>query len=257
LHCSPDLRWRGRAVLAVLAVVLSCSSPLLGAPSENQCVSCHETEKLPISLGHSFEEWRASGHARAGVTCEKCHGGNSESKIAQEAHAGVLPASNADSLVHAQRIPETCGTCHAKELAAYAETVHAKSLKERGQGASCFTCHGSMATSLPSPAQMSERCAVCHKQPIEARAALSMLAAVKIQLHKTKRTLEGARASDPEWHAGALQRLHGLERDYADVQLRWHRFDMDASLKQSRDLLKLGELLNEEAQVRTRAQRSK
>jgi hypothetical protein len=244
----------GRAAwsAAILILVALWSPPLPAASGDNQCVGCHEVERLPISLGHSFEEWHGSTHGRAGVTCEKCHGGDPKLKAADAAHKGVHPASNTESLVHPKRLPATCGTCHAKELAAYSGTVHAKNLQERGQGANCFTCHGSMAASLPSPAQMSERCAVCHKQPVKARAALSMLAAVKLQLHKTKRTVDAARTADPKWHAGAIERLHEIERVYFEVQVKWHRFDMDAGLKESGDLLKLGKLLDEEGRVRIR-----
>jgi len=61
-----------RAVILIVALVV----PAQAAWEGNHCVTCHEAERLPISLGHSFEEWHASAHARGGVSCEKCHGGD-------------------------------------------------------------------------------------------------------------------------------------------------------------------------------------
>jgi hypothetical protein len=236
------------AVLLLVALVV----PARAAWEANHCVTCHETERLPISLGHSFEEWRASAHARGGVGCERCHGGDPGASDATLAHRGVLPVSDPESLVNAKHLPRTCGACHTKELQAYAGTVHAKEVAEHGRGATCFTCHGSMATSLPSPAELSARCGVCHKKPVQAQAALAVLATAKIRLYRTNRTLEAAKAADPTWRADARRRFHDLERTYRDIQLKWHTFAMDAVLHDASELLKLTKLLDEETQVRTR-----
>jgi len=109
-----------------------------------------------------------------------------------------------------------------------------------------------MATSLPSPAELSARCGVCHQKPIKAQAALAVLATAKIRLYRTRRTLELAKAADPAWHADALRRFHDLEHAYREVQLKWHTFAMDAVLRETRDVLKLTKLLDEEVTVRTR-----
>ena len=172
--------WTRTAVApCALLCVLARADRVPAAFEGNHCVSCHETERLPISLGHSFEEWHASAHARAGVGCEKCHGGDPSVSDAAAAHRGVLPAMEADSMVHTRRIVATCGACHPKELAAYQGTIHARQVQERGTGATCFTCHGSMATSLPSPSELSARCGVCHKKPIQTQAALAVMAMAK------------------------------------------------------------------------------
>ena len=235
-----------------LLCVLAGADRVLAAFEGNHCVSCHETERLPISLGHSFEEWHASAHARAGVGCEQCHGGDPSVSDAAAAHRGVLPAMEADSMVHTRRIAATCGACHPKELAAYRGTIHARQVQERGTGATCFTCHGSMATSLPSPSELSARCGVCHKKPIQTQAALAVLAMAKIHLHRTHRTLEAAKASDPQWQADAMKRFHALEGSYREIQLAWHTFAVDSVLQKSRDVLKLTKLLDEEAEIKTK-----
>src|SRR5688572_15400817 len=139
--------WIGLAAAIVTATVAAAADP-------NQCVSCHRGAELPISLGHTFEEWRGSSHGRAGIGCEKCHGGDPHSADPAKAHRGVLPAADPKSAVNAAVLPETCGGCHRKELQAFKPTVHAKVLAAAGRGPTCSTCHGAMASSLPSPGEL-------------------------------------------------------------------------------------------------------
>ena len=89
----------GSAALLAAAVLLLTLGTARGAWEGNQCVACHEAERLPISLGHTFQEWHASAHARGGVGCEKCHGGDASAADAAVAHRGVLPGSDPKSLV--------------------------------------------------------------------------------------------------------------------------------------------------------------
>ena len=135
--------------LAVGAFWLLAPSAPSQAADTNHCVECHEKEALPISLGHSFPEWRGSSHAKAGVSCEKCHGGDPKKSDPGTAHEGVLPASDAKSLVSSERVAAMCGSCHETEYKAFQSTVHAEPDDE--DRATCLTCHGSMATSLPTP----------------------------------------------------------------------------------------------------------
>jgi hypothetical protein len=231
-------------------VMLAPPSPALA--EENQCVACHETERLPISLGHSFDEWRVSAHGRVGVACERCHGGDSTAVSAAKAHEGVLATADPKSSVHPTHVAETCGACHQAERDAYSKTVHAKQVKEQRKGATCLTCHGSMAVSLPSPAELRSRCAVCHDKPIEAQTALALLASAKLQLHKVRRTLQANETKEAEWYESAMQRFHEMELRYAAISLQWHTFDTGATARNSRDLLHLVKLLDEEVEVRTK-----
>ncbi len=252
---SPATALTGRPGTALRAVILvvALAGRAWAAWEGNSCVTCHDAERLPISLGHSFDEWRGSAHARAGVGCEKCHGGDPTASDATIAHRGVLPASEAASLVSPQHVAHTCGTCHEKEFQAYSGTVHARQVAEHGRGATCLTCHGSMATSLPSPAELGARCGVCHTKPVQAQAALAVVATAKIRLYRTNRTLETLTTADPTWRADAMRRFHELEQRYRDVQLKWHTFAMSAVIRDSSDLLKLTKLLDEEIAVRTKS----
>ena len=235
-------------------MLLACglATAALGDWEQNTCVQCHQREVLPITLGHSFPDWRASVHARGGVGCEKCHGGDAAAPTAEVAHRGVLPATDPASMVHPTRLPATCGNCHEKELAAFRGTVHARELSEKGAGATCFTCHEAMATSLPTGRELNARCNACHDKPVEVQTALSMVAMTKTKLYRTRRAMDGARAANPTWHERALERFHELERDYRAAQLKWHTFQTKEVLQDTRDLLKLADALSEEAEVMAR-----
>jgi len=245
------------ALAAVLSIAPAARAEQPAAES-NQCVACHQVEQLPISLGHSLTEWRASEHARSGVGCEKCHGGDASARDAKAAHVGVLPSSDRASKVSSHNLAATCGTCHKNEYNAYKNTVHAKeSTDENVDAANCVTCHGSMATSYPTPQELNSRCTVCHERPVEARAALSWLASAKIQLLRTRRTLDTAKEVSPDWHADALKRFHEMERSYEQISLKWHQFNMKDSVHESRNLLGLGKLLDEEARLKMKIDKEK
>jgi hypothetical protein len=234
--------------------VLSALLFAIGAFAEetNECIACHEAEVLPISLGHSFDDWRGSAHARGGVGCEQCHGGDPEATDAEAAHRGVLPAAESGSLVNPVRLPATCGGCHVKELAAFDATLHARQLKNKGRGATCSTCHGAMATSLPSPHELSLRCAVCHKKPVEAQAALVVFASTKLRMRRAHRDIEAMKSTHAEWHRAALQRFHELERMYLEIEVKWHKLETREVVRRSKNLLDLTENLQEEAKIRSR-----
>jgi hypothetical protein len=235
-----------QVVLALVAVAAHAEW------EQNECVQCHKREVLPITLGHSFADWQTSVHAHGGVGCEKCHGGDPAARNADVAHHGVHPASEPESSVHPTRLPDTCGTCHRNELDAFKGTVHARELAAHDKGATCFTCHGAMATSLPTARELTERCAVCHDKPVHAQTALAMVAMTKTKLYHARRAMDEARRANPAWYEDAIRRFHGLERDYHDIQLKWHTFDLDAVLQQSRDLFKLTDAITNEAEVMAR-----
>jgi hypothetical protein len=94
---------------------------------------------------------------------------------------GIRAAKDPQSKVYAQRVPETCGSCHANaatmagfkradgspipttQLAEYRESVHGKALARGDLGAPrCNTCHGNHAASPPGVAQVSKSCNLCH-----------------------------------------------------------------------------------------------
>ena len=110
-------------------------------------------------------------HDSKAAQCVSCHGVH-----------GIRGARSRNSKVFAQRVPETCGTCHADaqymagykkangdpiptdQLAQYKLSVHGKALLEKGDlGApSCTGCHGNHAATPVAVANVSQACRTCH-----------------------------------------------------------------------------------------------
>ncbi len=219
------------------------------APMPNRCVACHETEVLPVSLGHSFAEWRGSAHGRAGITCDQCHGGDPDARLPGPAHQGVHPAGDPASSVNPANLPLTCGRCHAGQLEAFNRSRHAAGLRKDGRGASCALCHGPMAASLPTPVELNARCATCHLKPVPAQAALAVMVAAKAGLGRVRRTLDEPGPAGTDSGGPVVQwrdRLHALERTYASIQALWHTFRTGEVLARSRDVEKLAQALADE-----------
>jgi hypothetical protein len=130
---------------------------------ENNCVTCHEKIALPVTLSNRYFEWHSSAHKQAGVSCEKCHGGDPAAADKAKAHAGVYPYGNERSRIHFRNLPTTCGACHQGVVNTFVESKHFQNLKATGLGPSCSTCHAHMASDvILSPQQTSNLCAYCH-----------------------------------------------------------------------------------------------
>ncbi len=69
------------------------------------CVSCHRQTTPSI-----VTDWLASKHSGKGINCETCHGAEHTSD--QDVHEAKRP------------LPETCGTCHAKQLNQFSQGKH-------------------------------------------------------------------------------------------------------------------------------------
>ena len=109
-------------------------------------------------------------HDSRAAQCVSCHGVH-----------GIRSAKDPLSKVYAQRVPETCGACHADsktmagftkadgsplpvtQLAEYKTSVHGKALARGDLGAPrCNTCHGNHAATPPGVAGVSRSCSLCH-----------------------------------------------------------------------------------------------
>jgi hypothetical protein len=148
------------------------------------CARCHSDPAImhqfnPALPTDQLAKFKDSPHGKTllekhddrGPSCVSCHGVH-----------GIRPVKDPQSKVYAQRVPETCGTCHAdpkimsgftradgsplptNQLAEYRTSVHGRALLERGSlGApACNTCHGNHAASPPGLAQVSQSCNLCH-----------------------------------------------------------------------------------------------
>jgi hypothetical protein len=157
------LRW-----VAPLAFAL----PLRPGPlQQDSCVSCHLGEAI-------LEKDRA--HARAGIRCTDCHGGDSTKSEMNEAKA--LGTGYRGRLERATW-PTLCGDCHADvrrmnpfgiptdQLAQYRTSKHGEAFFKKGDEkvATCVDCHGSHGVldarnpeSPVHPTNVPATCGRCH-----------------------------------------------------------------------------------------------
>jgi predicted CXXCH cytochrome family protein len=148
------------------------------------CARCHsDPAKMhdfnPALPTDQLAKFKDSPHGRTllekhddrAPSCVSCHGLH-----------GIRAAKDPQSMVYRQRVPETCGACHADpkimagftradgsplptaQLAEYRTSVHGHALLDGGDlGApACNTCHGNHAANPPGVAQVSRSCSLCH-----------------------------------------------------------------------------------------------
>lgn len=214
------------ASIIVLSAALLAAAAGAGAADKTSCVECHRGVKTGVVASHNFADWKKSAHARAGVSCEACHGGDASAKDKAGAHKGVLRSSDAASRIYFTRIPETCGSCHAAEFDAFRQSAHFKELESSGKGPNCVTCHGSMANVVLGPRELEHTCALCHRQPTQAFGA-------RLQLDVTASMVAGLAAELKRAKASGAPDLAPQEKAYRDIvdleratSVKWHTFKM-------------------------------
>lgn len=215
-------------IVAALLVPQAAARP--GVP--NACVTCHERLPATTAAGHSFQDWRASPHGRAGATCDKCHGGDPGAADRPAAHRGVYSSREARSSVYYTRIPATCGSCHQQELEFFSHSRHYNQLVTTGRGPNCVTCHGSMAIQVLSPGEMEATCSACHNAergvpstaPVAARYLLVLLRQVDFGIGVSERL--AGRTPERAQRDAASQHLRQARQTMQRARQGWHSFDL-------------------------------
>ena len=156
--------------LSAMALAAMLAAPALARAEGAQggdnaaCLSCHGTPGFSLkesdgrtrSLFVPAEGFAHSAHGA--LPCLACHAG-----MAEVPHKAVT----ASPLELRRHIPELCGSCHAKALADYRNSVHGKALAAgAGSAAVCTDCHGAHGVMNPQlPATrlaITKDCATCH-----------------------------------------------------------------------------------------------
>lgn len=118
------------------------ASPIHPKKIAATCAQCHASPEIAkrtgIHLIQPLAAYNASVHARGvaqgkhAADCSSCHGSHD-----------ILPASAPESRVNHQKVPETCGTCHADIAKAFAASVHGQAAARGVREAPvCTDCHG-------------------------------------------------------------------------------------------------------------------
>lgn len=220
MHCK-EAHMRNRLWWTGLAAAMLWAGGTWAA--DNACVTCHRAIPEGTLAGHSFAEWEKSPHARAGVACSHCHGGQAGETEIVKAHAGVKGSGDPESAVYFRNLPVTCGGCHKDQAEGFKTSRHYRELQRTGRGPTCVSCHGAMSAAVLLPKQVQAQCALCHKQPSRAASTLAAMA-------QTRAVLAEVRAAMPSSGAGEPARsLRAANEAMGRAVRAWHRFKMDVA----------------------------
>ncbi|HTO94033.1 MAG TPA: cytochrome c3 family protein [Bacteroidota bacterium] len=204
---------------ALLGAALLVIAP--GAIAADACLTCHQgLGDRPSAL------WAHDVHARHGVTCAGCHGGDPASEDMEKAmsrDAGFTgkPAGDAISLM--------CARCHADssrmasfgahirtdQFALLQQSVHGRlALDGKERIVQCTTCHGSHGI-LPvadpaapvSPLHVAATCASCHSNAKYIRAYNPALPVDQLEKYRT--SVHGARNAAGDARVAECASCHG------------------------------------------------
>lgn len=175
-----------RTAAGVCLLVLAVSTvraQQAAQPSVNKCRDCH-SQLGGGPLGEPADKFQADIHARNGLSCASCHGGDAQQDDPQKA---MNRAKGFRGKPSRAQIPEWCGRCHSDgsymrafnptlrtdQLAEYKTSVHGKRLRAGDtRVAVCTDCHGahgilpaSSTVSTVHPLQIPQTCGRCHADP--------------------------------------------------------------------------------------------
>ncbi len=167
--------------LSILAAAILTAS--LGW-AQNNCLDCHleleDDELTPAATAFADDV-----HAKAGLTCASCHGGDPAANVDDgDFERAMDPKKGYIGVPERANIPEMCGRCHSDagymhaydpnipvdQATQYWTSVHGQKLRD-GDGkvaecASCHQAHGVLAVKDPRapvyPSQIPETCGKCH-----------------------------------------------------------------------------------------------
>ena len=176
---------------ALASLALSLALPLRAQPPSptTSCLACHGNEQLWDADGRRpVTELAADVHAKAGLSCQDCHGGNPAAALAEDSAAAMARGFKANPYRGApdrKGTPAFCARCHSDptymkrfnpaarvdQEREYATSQHGKALSHGDDKvATCTDCHGAhgiKAISDPRspvyPTQVAETCRRCHE----------------------------------------------------------------------------------------------
>jgi cytochrome c553 len=200
------------------------------AEQADTCSACHQKNgDQTVSL------FARSTHARSGITCNRCHGGDPFATEKQTAHSGRFigkPTSN-DTLA-------MCGSCHRAQLAAFKTSKHFP--ERRGVArVDCAGCHGAHLVGAQSNNfSFAYYCAGCHGLEYlpELPGDLLKMLAVADESRRRARAVEdaGGKPSDE-----IINRRKEIRRLIGEIV---HPTNLQAAHDKVLEIVKLGDELN-------------
>lgn len=229
-------------MITLVSLMLLAAAGAAGSPP-NSCIDCHLTRHAPATEVARLQAWSHSRHAREGVTCEACHGGNPRAQTALGAHIGVEPVFGRYSPLDPANAAATCGRCHRDKEMVFNRTAHARQARRSTVfGPGCPTCHAGMAARVPAPAELEARCRGCHpgSGTIADRASVAGLQLEVLQSIGSDLARAKARLART-WHMGDRHQLGEANRRATDsyeaavdALHAWDRYATAAALVRAR-----------------------
>lgn len=146
------------AALALATIAHTGPGKIIDATGANSiqesdsCVACHRKQDSVAARLYPH-----SVHARAGIACSRCHGGDSSAGEKQKAHGGRFVGQPS-----APEVMAMCGSCHKPQLALFKTGRHLPDARGNPP-LDCVQCHG--AHTVGSPARdfsFAYYCSGCH-----------------------------------------------------------------------------------------------
>ena len=238
------------AIPIALGIVFLSLTPLSAAAeasSGNSCIDCHRDAAFFAQypkLHDYFQQWTASPHKEAGVTCDDCHGGEPSSDSLKEAHAGVLHMNDRQSTLHYLQQPDTCGQCHREKRRQFVQSKHYRALATERTAPTCSTCHPAMSRRPELRNIVLNACRSCHVEGNDEGLPLIADEAERIfhQLNMAGGLLGWTRIhfESQDWPNGSDDRVLQLEAQYQSIVDQVHHFDLQQTADEAVQIL--GEL---------------
>jgi predicted CXXCH cytochrome family protein len=171
-----------RMLLLVFLVPMSVVLAATNAAAVDQCLECHASFKG--HRGQAGRAFRDDIHAKNGLTCAICHGGDPNE---DDADRSMDPKKGYRGIPKRTDIPQLCGRCHSDgtfmraynpslrvdQLAQYWTSVHGRKLRAGDtRVAVCSDCHSahcirpaSSPLSSVYPLAIPATCGQCHSDP--------------------------------------------------------------------------------------------
>ena len=235
--------WRHLVGIVVFGLGLACTATAGDLPL-TACETCHGDQKYFVQhrgLYQYYQDWLASPHKRAGVTCDECHGGNPDANDADEAHRDILPVTNPGSGLYYRKQPDTCGACHKKQAKQFKESSHYKGLHEHLGTPTCTTCHAAMNRKPYFRDMVRQTCRVCHYEnnkedlPMVAEKANEILHRLNISRGYMNWTRIYYQSKG--WPNDSKALVDSLAEQFDAIITSGHNFDLENTDKASINLL--------------------
>lgn len=159
---------------------------------KTNCVRCHATAGRELTV--PVLDFAQSVHDRAKLSCNDCHGGNTENDaMAHEQEFGFIGTKLSAHMA-------ACSECHAEEAATFRKSPHYWDLTRRinREYPVCIDCHGNHDVGKP-PAEfaLANVCSDCHKDLEAEYPAVAKIVADSDRLWKTLRIVRTKGANQP------------------------------------------------------------